>query len=492
MMNLRRVVPWYAIALLGCQGAPVSPLTDEALNLDDKSDAATELRARVADTTLWLAGTLTCAARDDGAPDVWLLAGRTSRDLVDGYSLPPDHPSGDWRQPTARTFYLSWPVDAAPSLIGGHSQLVGLSFKHSAGRPDALTAQFVVRPRLRNVTGSGGSLSLDVTPVVVAGRIVHRVRGTTPSRLLGLAARAGTVALTDVKQLDDSHFQIDLLPEQVIDLAATGALLRVEVRGTGGTNATEARMALVVSRLGLTTGDAYQVWPAPTCTHAVRDCLTALPAGTLDLASCGEAPQVDACTGQLAANVDCSSLEAAFARASRELDDPAGFAGDAAALIGADRKDAFRRAVEQSIRSRLEAMLDRRFASAAARDTALDGEADAVLDAAYARPLDFVAGSHVPEPGSLERARQIAADALLTKLGALDLAVTELGRPLEVLARQYRSRHVASLRYFREQATPTSASDGTEAFVGNWLDPVVEVTLDPASGRAVDVLFEID
>ena len=47
--------------------------------------------------------------------------------------------------------------------------------------------------------------------------------------------------------------------------------------------------------LAITTGDAYETWPPPTCTAATQACLAALPAGTTDLSSCGEAVLVRAC-----------------------------------------------------------------------------------------------------------------------------------------------------------------------------------------------------
>ncbi len=63
-----------------------------------------------------------------------------------------------------------------------------------------------------------------------------------------------------------------------------------------GFTSKSARPRYVVQRLGLTRGDAYEVWPR-ICATSVRTCLAALRAGTVDAGECGTFEAVAACGG---------------------------------------------------------------------------------------------------------------------------------------------------------------------------------------------------
>jgi hypothetical protein len=60
----------------------------------------------------------------------------------------------------------------------------------------------------------------------------------------------------------------------------------------------ELDAALQVRKAALTTGDAYEVWPAPTCAPAILSCLQQ-PANATDTAACGDAFNVGPCWKQL-------------------------------------------------------------------------------------------------------------------------------------------------------------------------------------------------
>lgn len=478
------------LLLAACFGAPTEADTSNVVVETTGNANASRLQVRAGETTLWVDGAL--ARRTEGDHEVLTLRGRTSRNLVDGRGFVLDDPYGAWTKASARTFALTWATSELTTLITGVNQFIGLQLSHSATRPDGLTARIVVRPRLEAFTGSGVYFVSKVLPVVSGGRTVFRVKGSTATHIYGLRADAGDVALTDVRVLDDTHFQIDLLADHVIALAGSGARLSVAVDLPAGTSRKSAALGLVIERLGLTTDDAYDVWPRPTCTDDVRACLAALPPGTLDLGACGEALPVLACQGQVGAVVDDVAFQAALARADTLLADPAGFAADVSALVGAERAAAYTEAVHQSLEGRLEQQVGRWYSDEAARDAALVAEVDAGLDAAYARPYDLIEPWE-PLPGDLARNRQVAADTLLAWLASHDLRNTEWGRSLEVLARQYRDRHVASLRAFREEAVPEGAPDAPEdTFIGDWLGALVEIRIDRATGQSAGILFEID
>jgi hypothetical protein len=455
---------------------------------DGKADAATETRVRAGETSLWVKNEI--AREQRGERDVLVVRGRTSRDVTDGMTFVFDDVVGDWAKLSARTFEAVYSADLG-GLLEGQDHFVRLQFKPSSGRPDSLTARVVARARLTGFGGTGVYLDADVAPVVYGGRVVWRLKGRAASKLYGLRVAAAGVSLTDVRKLDDTHFEIDLLKDHVVALLGKSDTISIEVDLASGTKTKTAHLALRLAQLGMTDGDAYEVWPPITCTDEVRECLAALPDGTLDTASCGESLAVRQCQGQVGVTFDDVAFGAAMDVARAKLADPAGFAGDVDALIGADRVAEYTGIVEQTVEGRLEGMFGRWFTDAAARDAAVATEVDGAIDLAYARPLDLYGEPHAPVAGNVAAERQAVADALLLKLDELDLEHTEFGRPLEVLARQYRAQHVEALRQWRTEVVP-EPYNGDDAWLGHWLGAYVEVYASDETGAVLGVYFEID
>jgi hypothetical protein len=113
-----------------------------------------------------------------------------------------------------------------------------------------------------------------------------------------------------------------------------------------------------------------------------------------------------------------------------------------------------------------------------------------VIDETYAFPLAHMPAL-APIPGDPVRNREIAADALLRHLATLDLVHTEFGRSYVDLCRAFRMWHVDSIRFFRHEAAPESSTT-SHVYIGNWLNPYVEVSVDKVTGAATNVYFEID
>ena len=151
----------------------------------------------------------------------------------------------------------------------------------------------IVRPRLDSFSGATSIyLTAELTPVVVDGRVVYRLAGKSSRAFAAVVAIRGDIAMA-AKPVDATHFVVDLTQADVDALAgATGAQLEVVLDGT---TRKRAHLGLAIKALALTTGDAYDTWPPPTCTAETQACLAALPAGTTDLSSCGEAVLVRAC-----------------------------------------------------------------------------------------------------------------------------------------------------------------------------------------------------
>jgi len=452
------------IATAGCAEV-VEDETDDVEGLaDDKADSASELRVRVGDTTLWMSSAL--VRRGD---DI-VLRGRTSRNIDDGREFIFDDIYGDFFIRSPRTFEVTWPVSTARGVVDGVNLFTQLNFGARG-----MTARVVVRPRFVGVTG-GLTLTAEITPVMVAGRIVYRAKGRSTKQLSSVTASAGTARL-----VDPTHFEIDL---DFAQITATTPLV-VDATTATGPLSSRASFGMFVKYFGATTGDVEQVFPSPVCTAERSACLTALPDGALDLASCGPALLVQACRGQLGVIVDQAAIAATLAAVDTRL--AGSFATDATALVGTARAMTLRTALRAQIDTRVNDSRNLWLLSETAKQAVLSVEPS--FDAAYANPLALVPASPLA-PGNLAKTRQVVADALLAYLQTTDYAHSELDRSYLELTRVFRAQHLASLRAFRETVTPETIG-GTVYYIDRWLGLHTEISVD-ATGAATNVLVEID
>ncbi|HEU0033075.1 MAG TPA: hypothetical protein VFQ53_20725 [Kofleriaceae bacterium] len=477
--------PWLLTLLLvtACASDSLDPTDDvEAADDDGKADLDPELRVRAGDTTLWVDRAL------ERRGDQFVLHARTSRTLVGGHAFIFDDVYGDFAQPSPRVYEVSWPSSTARGVADGVQLFTQLTFVHSSSRPDALTARVIVRPRMFAVAGSSTlALTAELTPVIVGGRTVYRLRGRSTRAITRLQPTLGTARL-----VDPTHFELDLDFDQL--LAATLPDTRLSLTATlegGSTTTIGGNLALAVKRLGLTSDDVEVVFPSPTCTGERLACLQALPDGALDLASCGPAIEVSRCSGQIGSFVEASAIDARLAAAEAEL--AGSFTADAPALVGSARASALVTGVRAEIAAALDADRGLWLLTATARSTILARDTDARIAAAYARPLRYVAPSPAA-PGDVPATRQLVTDALLDYLAAQDYEHSEFGRSYDTLTQEFRAEHVASLRAFRETVVPETIAGvpNTDFYIGRWLGTHTEIAVDHATGAIQSVLVELD
>jgi hypothetical protein len=464
--------------------------TEVSPDLEGKADESDELSVRAGDTTLWLRKAVVRREGPNG-PE-FVLRGHTSRTLVDGRGYIFDDVYGDFAKQSPRVFEMTWPVSTARGLADGVGQFIGMTFMHSGSRPDYLTARVIVRPRLHSFSGSSKIyLTAELTPVVYGGTVVYRISGRTYGANTGIRAVLDGVDLTDVRRVDGERFQIDLSPEQAFAMTAAGDLQVIADFATGGVDK-RVSLGLAIKKLGMTSADVEQVWPPIACESSTRNCLQALPSGSLDLGSCGEAISVNACAGQVGVFVDDVSFQATLAVADARLATAAAHA-DAVALVGADKANEWLFGAKEMVESKLQQQFGRWYLSAAARSTALDAALDAGLDSAYARPLDIVE-PHVPVVGNAGAMRQVAADAVLAELARMDFVHSEFARTLDDLTHQFRAQHIADIRNFREtvQPEPYPGQPTWDVYIDRWLGLHTEVAIERTTGVIKSVLVEID
>jgi hypothetical protein len=454
-------------------------------DLGGKADGTSELKVRVAGTSLWLRSSL--EVRDD----LLVLRGRTSRNLTDTRAFVMDDIYGDAAILSARTFEITWPLSTARGLLDGVDLFVGLGFVHSETRPDNLTARAVVRPRLIGFAGSTQIyLVAALTPIVNAGEVVYRMRGTTQSDAFSFDARIGDERLDTVRMIDARHFEIDVDPATAIEIIGNGTPITVRAHLVGGFEEKTVVLGAALHTAGLTEGDAYEVWPRE-CTDDTRECLEALDAGSLDLASCGDAFTVNACAGTVGAFVSAEEVAARVAEVDARIDGD--FGDDAAALVGMDRVEALSENARVAVTSEIEATRSRWFIDDAARDTALDAETAAAFDRVYAFPLEGFA-PRPGVPGDEAATRQLVADALLHYLSHQDYLHSEFSRSYLELVREFRAQHLSSLRAFRETVAREDypGMPTLDVYVGEWLGTYTEVSVDKTTGVPTHVLVELD
>jgi hypothetical protein len=472
---MRSLLPLIFLAACAADVATTDEL-DVAID-DGKADSTSEASVRAGDTTLWVQKSL--ARRGDD----FVLRGRASRNLTDGNAFIFDDVYGAFTQKSARTFEVVWSVSEIRSLADGVDQFLRLSFVHSSSRPDSLTGRVVVRPRIATFSGSSKIyLVAELKPVVVAGLVSFRLAGHTYGTNTGVRAMLGGVELPAARS-GNEDFSIDLTPDQAF--AASNDLQVIADFPTGGVDK-RVTLGLAVKTLGMTTGDAYDVWPRATCTTKTKSCLLSLSDGALDLGKCGVAIDVLACQGQVGVTVDDVSFQATLHDADVRL---ANAQADATALVGRDKANEWLFGAKEFVEVELQQIFGRWTITQAARKTLLDRALEGGLDHAYARPLDVVEGH-----SATANIHDIVGDAVLAEIARMDLVHTEFSRSLEQLVHEYRAQHIASIGAFRTtvEAEPYPGHPAWDVYVGDWLGTYTEVTVDRATKQVVNTLVEID
>ena len=475
-----------AVAACAEGGDSVLDETEVSAEVDTKADASSELSVRAGETTLWVNKTV--ARRGD----LFVLRGRTSRNLTDGRGFIFDDVYGDFAQKTARTFEMTWPVSTARGLVDGVNQFIGLSFVHSSSRPDSLTARVIVRPRLAAFTGSSKIyLVAELQPIVYGGTVVYRLHGRTYGANTGIRAVVDNIDLPDVRRIDNERFAVDLQPQQAFELTAGGDIQIIADFTTGGVDK-RVTLGLAIKKLGMTSGDVETVWPPVSCTSSVRSCLQGLSDGALDLGGCGGAVEVNSCAGQVGVFVDDVAFQATLSQADARLSTAAAKA-DANALVGADKANEWLFGAKETVEGELQLQFGRWYLSANARTQMLGAALERGLDHAYARPLDIVE-PHVAVPGNAQAMRHVAADAVLAEIAAMDFEHSEFARSLESLTHQYRAQHIADINEFRTTVAPESYPGHPEwdVYVSRWLGLHTEIVVNRTTGDVVQRLVEID
>lgn len=309
---------WTVVAVaLGC-GPQTEPLpVDDGAADEAAQDATSELKLQLPGFTAWFKLAATKAVRD--GRQVWVIAGRASKNLEGVHAFVFDDPLGNAVLLSARKFELQLDENSElNTMLSGSRVFLGMD---PAGPEGQVTAALHLAPHF---SASGGSSKLyvfaDVTPIELEGALTYRAK----VRATGATALTATPGAPRTSVRDGDVWNADFTFEG-LRAGADAAAVRFSFQDGATERVKVATPSFLVSAEGLTREDAYEVWPPEQCVDAVQQCLDGLAPGNTDTSSCGSYRQVQKCNSparlpQLGqAPDDLTALDAAVAAANAGL-----------------------------------------------------------------------------------------------------------------------------------------------------------------------------
>lgn len=301
---MRSTIPWLsafplftALAFAGCASAP-----GESTVSDNENLTASSGRYRV---------TITAGSASAGR---YALQGTTSSTLGGAFAFVPDDEIGATTV-SGKTFTNAFAGSEMRGFVAGQPVFESITLAnggHFTARADLKVAP--VRSGTQRIT-----LDSTFTTYQVGGTDVVRITGAYSTRLVSVRAAfigpdpkpewTGTVS--------GKTFRVDVPAALVADAIANGALVGVVVGDARDEYSTSFTPILSPVKVKITTGDAYDVWPAPTCTATLKACF-ARTANKVDTSACGDAYTVHACPGA-PAQLCGDALKSAFDAATANL-----------------------------------------------------------------------------------------------------------------------------------------------------------------------------
>lgn len=237
-----------------------------------------------------------------GGAQLVTIKGTASRNLTSVFSYVPDDAFGEAVLTGSRTFVirLDEPHEIN-TLLSGTPILV--SIDTASGTPNHFDAAVTLGARFARFEGTT-RIVVDpvIRPIYVndpADPLRYRGRFTTTSTHANpevTAADAGDPVVTQRGPLETT-FDWQFAPFSLAYDPPTDPLTfrATFFNAPPAISTKRAGIDLKVVRLGLTTDDPYEAFPAPSCTEAVATCMLADPDAE-DFAACGDYRDVRACT----------------------------------------------------------------------------------------------------------------------------------------------------------------------------------------------------
>ncbi len=277
-------------------GDPAS--TESALNDGHADTAVGERSVRAGQLTLTVTSLATLT--EDAGQQALIVKATTSRAIDHVLSFVPDDAYGEARLTGARTFEVV--------LGGGHeinTMLSGLplfvSIHTTTGTIRDYQARIDFGAQFARFSGSRRIfLDAGIRPVAVADSknpLRYRARVTTKANLTSMLASTPDGVLPTLAQIGAREVHASFDYDGFAQAFGPGSMpVTFTARFTDGTTAIKrAGIDLRVLRVGLSTEDAYDVWPTPTCTPETLACLVGLRDDAVDWGQCGDYRETQVC-----------------------------------------------------------------------------------------------------------------------------------------------------------------------------------------------------
>ncbi|MFY2558645.1 hypothetical protein ACN469_13535 [Corallococcus terminator] len=296
-MSLRKllVACWIVLGMSGCMDSHDEPAPEVELGVSEAEATATRIYATEASLELSFETMGTFETRN-GVRSL-ILKATANRYLKRVFSFVPDDAFGTANIISERRFEVVLPVGHELNTVLSGLPLF-ITVETFTGTPTNYTAKIEVYPRFFDFRGTNAVwIDEKVDPVYVrngADVLVYRGRADVSAEALTVTAPDGVPVVAavdaDTYRLDWSYSTV----EKAMD-PTTLPLTFTVYQGGQATEQKTARLVPRVTVLELTTGDAYETWPTPSCELAVYNCFHSQPPGTTDFAACGTYRQVSRC-----------------------------------------------------------------------------------------------------------------------------------------------------------------------------------------------------
>lgn len=474
---MRLVRPALALSLLAAACGPADDFDEEPATFDAESGGA--LTATLGDVRFDLS-----AAKASGGRLVF--AGTSNARFTSALAFVPDDAVGTTTNTATKVKATFAPAEIQP-LVEGLPLFVSLSLKLGAA-----TRTLVAKADLRAaIVRTSGATGIEPRAWFQAFRVgdetVVRVRGRAPGAVGAITGKLGATTITGT--FEGREWVLDVPAAAFLETAAASRTLSLSLKVDGRTLRAGFRPQVIVGRLALAEGDAYELWPAATCTDELRACVAG--AGE-DTSACGDAYTVRRCPKSNGIGPWTVDDARGWVVAAMENLAP-DYGGYYERILGESRGEAMSGAVSDRSAAVAATLVGLSFETPEAALARARVASIPVFEEAIAHPFRFVAPS-APVAGDPNAARDTAVAAIVRHLEGMDLEQSEYAQSFDKLVRRYHGQWVASLEHLRMGGGESELVEQPDAFVvtGRVLGSYVEITVSRATGEATNVLFEID
>jgi len=274
--------------LLGACAA-TDPASEGDATESDELAAGTSVGAHVPGMTVWLDPVAVAEWRYEQW--VWVVRGRTSKNLAAAFSYSGDDEFGEALVTSKRKFEFVADGPSMIHLLEGHALFIQLDT--TTGSQTRYFATVEMSSRFARFTGSSKIfVHQDLDPIVTGGRVLFRSEASTSKGVTGLEVSAPVARPEETVFIAPSYRSDWTWPNLLLAAEPPADPIQFTGASSSGSVAKEAGVDVAVGSLTLST-TAPSV--DPVCEPSVLACLQGLSDAAGDTSVCGQAGVVQPC-----------------------------------------------------------------------------------------------------------------------------------------------------------------------------------------------------